>query len=98
MSAPDDYADLEARNAELLRRVQAAEALIEELRREGMQRRSEVRALAEALPNAMSRHALLKSMASDVRHHPDKTGVAKRAVLKLGRAPRKAMRIMFKKF
>ena len=54
--------------------------------------------MAESLPTAMSRNTMVKAMLSDVKHHPDKVGVSKRAVLKLGRAPRKAMRIMFKKF
>ena len=98
MTNPSELAELQATNAELLRRVQLAEDTIEQLRNEAIERRAQVRELAEALPTAMSRNALLKSMASDVKHHPDKAGVAKRLVMKLGRAPRKAMRIMFKRF
>jgi hypothetical protein len=91
--AADDAHLLRAENAELRRRVEAAEALIDELRAEALARRAEVRTLAEALPLAMSRHALVRAMLHDVRHHPDKAGVATRAVRKLGRAPRKAVRI-----
>ena len=91
-------AELQAQNAEMLRRLDSAEQTIEQLRAEALQRRAEVRTMAEALPTAISRNSLLKSMASDVRNHPDKVGVATRGMLKLGRAPRKAMRILFKRF
>ena len=93
MSA-DDPEHLRAENAELRRRVEAAEAMIEELRAESVARRAEVRRLAEQLPLAMSRHALVRQMLRDVRAHPDKAGVVRRAVRKLGRAPRKALRIL----
>jgi hypothetical protein len=84
-------------NTELRRRVEAAEAVIGELRAESLQRRAEVRAMAEALPTAMSRHALVKGMLHDLRHHPDKGGVLQRGLRKLGRAPRKAVRIVLGK-
>ena len=93
----DDIATLRADNAELRRRVEAAEAVIDTLRAEALQRRGEVRSLAEALPTALSRHALVTGMLRDVRHHPDKSGAMKRAVRKLGRAPRKAVRIILRK-
>jgi hypothetical protein len=80
-------------NAELRRRVDAAEQAISELRAGALQRRSEIREMAEALPTAMSRHALVTGMLRDLRHHPDKGGVVRRAVRKLGRAPRKAIRV-----
>ena len=89
-----DIDQLAAENAELRRRVTEAEAVIARLRAEALERRAEVRAMAEALPTAMSRHALVMGMLRDVRHHPDKKGVATRAVRKLGRAPRKAARIV----
>ena len=89
-----DIDQLAAENAELRRRVTEAEAVIARLRAEALERRAEVRAMAEALPSAMSRHALVMGMLRDVRHHPDKMGVATRAVRKLGRAPRKAARIV----
>lgn len=81
-------------NEELRRRVDAANALIQQLRFEAIARRSEVRALAEAFPAAMSRHALVRQMTSDVVHHPDKVGVLRRAIAKLGRAPRKLLRMV----
>ncbi len=89
-----DLAALQAENAELRRRVVLAETELERLRHEALERRSEVRALAEAFPHAMSRHALVKSMLHDVRHHPDKRGVLTRGWRKLGRAPRKAARVV----
>lgn len=94
---PDELVRLRAENAELRRRVDLAEASIATLRDEALQRRTEVRALAEALPTAMSRHALVMGMLRDVRHHPDKAGVARRAVRKLGRAPRKALRLLLRR-
>lgn len=93
MPSPDLDA-LQAENAELRRRVDVAEREIDQLRSEALARRAEVRTLAEAFPAAMSRHALLTGMASDVRHHPDKRGVAQRGLRKLGRAPRKVVRIL----
>jgi hypothetical protein len=89
-----DLDALQAENTELRRRVELAEAELARLRTEALERRSEVRSLAEAFPAAMSRHALLTGMLRDVRHHPDKRGVVVRAIRKLGRAPRKAARLV----
>jgi chromosome segregation ATPase len=98
MSAPTDgaaeLAALRDENAELRRRVVAADAAIAELRAEALGRRAEVRALAEALPTAVSRRAVLRAMLRDVRHHPDPLGVATRGIRKLGRAPGKLARIV----
>ena len=88
-----DLDRLQAENAELRRRIAVAASTIEELRRESLARRAEVRRLTEALPSAMSRHALVREMLRDVRHHPDKAGALRRAVRKLGRALRKALRL-----
>jgi hypothetical protein len=85
---------LQAENDELRRRVELAEQQILVLRDEALARRAEVRSLAEALPAAMSRHALVHGMLHDVRHHPDKKGAMGRAARKAGRAPRKAVRIV----
>ena len=90
MDAADD---LRGENAELRRRLEIAEGEIAVLRTEALARRAEVRSLVEALPAAASRRQLLTSMLNDARHHPDKGGVARRAVRKLGRAPRKALRL-----
>jgi chromosome segregation ATPase len=90
----DEAAQLRAENAELKRRIEEAESEIAVLRDEALVRRAEVRALAEQLPLAMSRHALVRGMLRDVRNHPDKSGVVRRGVRKLGRAPRKALRLL----
>jgi len=89
-----DLDRLSAENTELRRRIDVAQATIDQLRSEALERRAEVRAMAEALPTAMSRHALVRQMLHDVRHHPDKPGVLGRAVRKLGRAPRKVARLL----
>ena len=95
--APTDVEQLRAENEELRRRVDAAESIIDELREGALARRAEVRAMAEALPAEISRHALLGAILRDAIHHPDKPGVASRAVHKLGRAPIKAWRIATRK-
>lgn len=89
-----DHDELVAVATELRRRVELADASIAELRREALERRAEVRALAESLPVVMSRSTLLRSMASDAWHHPDKPDVIRRAMRKLARAPRKAVRVL----
>jgi hypothetical protein len=89
-----DAEQLQAENRELRSRVERAERKIEVLRQEALSRRAEVRSLAEAFPAAMSRHALVTGMLRDIRHHPDKRGVASRAGRKLARAPRKALRLV----
>lgn len=66
MSATD-IDRLRDENAELRRRVEAAEALIAELREEALVRRREVRSLVEAMPAATSRKALLRALAGDLR-------------------------------
>jgi len=83
---------LQAENDELRARVVAAEHALAALRQEAMSRRAEVRSLAEDVPAAMSRRTVLSAMLRDVRHHPDKPGVVRRAIAKLGRAPRKLAR------
>jgi hypothetical protein len=88
---------LSAENAELRGRVVAAEQQIDTLRAEALARRAEIRSMAEALPTALSRHALVMGMLRDVRHHPDKGGVVRRAMRKLGRAPRKAVRVALRR-
>ena len=93
-NSPLTAGELETENAELRRRLTLAEAALDELRAEALQRRAEVRALAETLPTALSRHAVLREMLSDACHHPDKAGVVRRALAKAGRAPRKAVRLV----
>ncbi len=92
--APTELELLRAENLELRRRVETAEAALDVLREGALARRAEVRALAEALPAEVSRNALLREILRDARDHPDKLGVLRRAVRKLGRAPAKALRIV----
>jgi len=77
--------ELRTENADLRQRVAAAEAAIGELRAEALARRQEVRALVADLPVVMSRKTLLRQVASDVVHHPDKKGVVVRVVNKIRR-------------
>lgn len=90
----DEVALLRAENAELQRRVAEVDEALEVLRSEALERRAAVRELAESLPTAMSRRALLVQMGRDVRHHPDKIGVVRRGIAKLGRAPAKLGRLL----
>jgi cell division septum initiation protein DivIVA len=83
---------LRAENDELTLRFAELDLELATLRDEALERRAEVRRLAEALPTAMSRKALLLQMAHDVRHHPDKRRMLGRAVAKLGRGFKKAGR------
>lgn len=90
----DDSERLRAENAELRARVESAEQALAALKIEAQERRAEVRTLAADLPAAMSRRAVLGGMFRDVVHHPDKPGVVRRAIAKLGRAPRKLARTL----
>ena len=67
-TVPDSEIDrLRAENDELRRRVEAAEHQIEVLRREALERRAEVRELAESLPAAVSRRRLMLEMLPGAR-------------------------------
>lgn len=79
--------------------TRSVEELLDDLQRESEQRRIELREIATQLPAAMSRRAILRSVAADVRRAPNKRDMVTRAVgklgrgfRKLGRAPRKAAR------
>lgn len=63
------------------------ERQLDELQRESDARRSELRSLAEQLPQATSRRAVIRSMFSSVVHAPDRPLVIKRVVLKIARTP-----------
>ncbi|HUF98863.1 MAG TPA: hypothetical protein VMM60_12110 [Ilumatobacter sp.] len=65
----------------------ALEAQLDELQRESEARREELKALAAAMPEATSRRLLVKQMVSELVHAPDRTSVAKRAILKVLRTP-----------
>lgn len=92
--ATDDLVRLRDENASLRARVEAAERLLDELQAESLQRRAEVRELVADVPAVVSRRAVVRELVAGAVHHPDKAGVAARAVRKLGRAPRKLVRIL----
>ena len=68
------------------------EAQLDELQRQSEARYQELQAIAAQLPAAMSRRAVLRTMAIDFRYAPGKTDVLPRALLKLARLPREAYR------
>ena len=80
---------LRTETTELRRRLELVDAERVELRDDALARRAEVRELAESLPTAVSRRAMVVQMTKDAVAHPDKTGLATRAIRKLGRAPRR---------
>jgi chromosome segregation ATPase len=85
---------LRAENAELRSRIERAQSEIDVLRTESLQRRDEVRRLVADLPAVVSRKSVIREMVREGLHHPDKMGVTGRAIRKLGRAPRKAIRLI----
>jgi len=89
---PDELERLRLENTDLRQRVVSAEAAIEELRADALERRQEVRALVADLPVAMSRKTLLRQVARDAVRHPDKKGVVVRVVNKARRTVRNATR------
>ncbi len=60
---------------------------LDELQRESLARREELRQIAAALPEATSRRALVRSMFRSVAAAPNKPTVAKRVVVKILRSP-----------
>jgi hypothetical protein len=62
-------------------------ARLDELERESLARRDELRAIAASLPAATSRRAVLTSMVRDLGDAPDKPTVLRRVVRKLLRTP-----------
>lgn len=85
---------LRSENAELRHRIDVVRAEIDELRAESLQRRDEVRRLVADLPTVVSRRTVVREMLREGANHPDKSGVLRRALRKLGRAPRKALRLI----
>jgi hypothetical protein len=66
------------------------EAQLDELQRQSEARYQELQAIAAQLPAALSRRAVLRTMAVDFRYAPGKADVFRRALLKLARVPREA--------
>ena len=90
----DELDHLRSENAELRRRLDTTRTEIDELRAEALQRRMEVRQLVADLPTVVSRRAVVREMVREGAQHPDKPGVLGRGLLKIGRAPRKAFRLI----
>jgi chromosome segregation ATPase len=90
----DELEQLRSENAELHRRIEVVRAEIDELRAQSLQRRDEVRQLVAELPTVVSRRTVVRSMLREGADHPDKSGVVVRGFRKLGRAPRKAFRLI----
>ena len=72
----------------------SVEEQLDALQRESERRRAELREIAAQLPEALSRRAILRRIAGDVRHAPDKGDLAGRAVRKAGRTVRHAARTL----
>lgn len=70
----------------------ALEAQLDELQRESQQRRTELRAILEQLPQATSRRVLVRQMVRELVTAPDRVSVAKRAALKVARTPTDVVR------
>ena len=90
----EELDQLRSENAELHRRIEVVRAEIDELRAESLKRRDEVRRLVADLPTVVSRRTVVREMLREGANHPDKPGVVGRALRKLGRAPRKALRLI----
>jgi len=63
-------------------------ARLEALERESDRRRAELQRLAAQLPAAVSRRAVARAALNDVVRAPDKLGIVRRGLRKIGRAPR----------
>ncbi len=72
-------------------------AALDRLQAESEARRAELRDIAAQLPATVSRTALLRTMAVDLRHAPDKAMIVHRGLRKLGRAPRRLARTVLRR-
>ena len=70
----------------------SVEEQLDALQRASEERRAELREIAAQLPEALSRRAVLRRIAGDLRHAPDKGDIAGRAVRKARRMVRQAGR------
>ena len=61
------------------------EEQLDALQRASEERRVELREIAAQLPEAMSRRAILRAVAVDIRHAPEKGDIAGRGLRKIGR-------------
>jgi hypothetical protein len=77
--------------------VDDVRAALDRLQAESEARRAELREIAAQLPATVSRTALLRSMAVDLRHAPDKGMIARRGLRKIGRVPRRLARTILRR-
>ena len=70
----------------------SVEEQLDALQRASEERRAELREMAAQLPEVLSRRAILRRIAGDVRHAPAKGDIAMRALRKAGRMIRHAGR------
>jgi hypothetical protein len=70
----------------------SVEEQLDALQRASEERRVELREIAAQLPEALSRRTILRKIAGDIRHAPDKGDIAGRGVRKVGRSAGQAMR------
>jgi hypothetical protein len=70
----------------------SVEEQLDALQRASEERRVELREIAAQLPEALSRRTILRKIAGDIRHAPEKGDIAGRAARKLGRGVRQAGR------
>jgi hypothetical protein len=66
----------------------SVEQQLDELQRASEERRAELREIAAQLPEALSRRTILRKIAGDIRHAPEKRDIAGRAARKAGRTIR----------
>jgi hypothetical protein len=70
----------------------SVEEQLDALQRASEERRAELREIAAQLPEALSRRTILRKIAGDIRHAPDKGDIAGRGVRKVGRTAGQAVR------
>ncbi len=61
------------------------EQQLDALQRASEERRAELREIVAQLPEVMSRRAILRAVAADIRHAPEKGDLADRGIRKVGR-------------
>jgi hypothetical protein len=70
----------------------SVEEQLDALQRASEDRRAELREIAAQLPEALSRRMILRRIAGDIRHAPDKGDIAGRGARKLGRTAGQSLR------
>jgi hypothetical protein len=70
----------------------SVEEQLDALQQASEERRAELREIAAQLPEALSRRTILRKIAGDIRHAPEKGDIAGRAARKAGRTIRQVGR------